>query len=49
MKPRGLRNNNPLNIRHGQSKWKGRSEEQNDRELEPLYEQWEKLAEEAEA
>ena len=33
MEPRGLRNNNPLNIRHGQSKWKGRSEEQNDREF----------------
>jgi hypothetical protein len=31
--PRGLRNNNPLNIRHGKSKWQGRSKEQNDREF----------------
>ena len=33
MKPRGLRNNNPLNIRHGKSQWQGRSKEQNDREF----------------
>ena len=33
MKPRGLRNNNPLNIRHGHSQWQGRSKEQNDREF----------------
>ena len=33
MKSRGLRNNNPLNIRHGKSQWKGRSEEQNDKEF----------------
>ena len=33
MKPRGLRNNNPLNIRHGQSQWQGRTEAQTDREF----------------
>ena len=33
MTPRGLRNNNPLNIRHGKSQWQGRSKEQNDREF----------------
>ena len=33
MKSRGLRNNNPLNIRHGKSQWQGRSKEQNDREF----------------
>ena len=27
---RGLRNNNPLNIRHGKSRWKGMREEQTD-------------------
>ena len=33
LEPRGLRNNNPLNIRHGKSQWQGRSKEQNDREF----------------
>ena len=33
MTPRGLRNNNPLNIRHGKSQWQGLSKEQNDREF----------------
>jgi len=31
--PRGLRNNNPLNIRHGQSRWQGMDTEQRDREF----------------
>ncbi|MBQ8501581.1 MAG: hypothetical protein IJ494_04630 [Bacteroides sp.] len=30
MKPRGLRNKNPLNIRHGVSRWQGRISEQSD-------------------
>ncbi len=30
---RGLRNNNPLNIRHGHSLWQGRTEAQTDREF----------------
>ena len=30
MLPRGLRNNNPLNIRHGRSRWQGAHQEQND-------------------
>ena len=30
---RGLRNNNPLNIRHGHSQWQGRTEAQTDREF----------------
>jgi len=33
MTSRGLRNNNPLNIRHSKSQWKGRSEEQNDKQF----------------
>ena len=31
--PRGLRLNNPLNIRHGYSQWQGRSSEQTDKEF----------------
>lgn len=31
--PRGLRNNNPLNLRHGRSRWQGMSKEQPDREF----------------
>ena len=31
--PRGLRNNNPLNIRHSQDKWKGLCPEQTDSEF----------------
>ena len=30
IKSRGFRNNNPLNIRHGVSRWVGRAKEQND-------------------
>ena len=30
MIPRGLRNQNPLNIRHGSSKWKGMARDQTD-------------------
>ena len=33
MNSRGLRNNNPLNIRHGHSQWQGRAEAQTDREF----------------
>ena len=28
---RGMRNNNPLNIRHGKSRWVGMAEQQSDR------------------
>lgn len=31
--PRGIRNNNPLNIRHGSSQWQGMSPEQTDPEF----------------
>ncbi len=31
--PRGLRNNNPLNIRHGMSQWQGTSPHKTDREF----------------
>jgi len=31
MKPRGIRNNNPLNIRRSGSKWKGLSKQQTDK------------------
>ena len=31
MKPRGIRNNNPLNIRHSADQWQGVREEQTDR------------------
>ena len=31
MLPRGIRNNNPLNIRRGKDQWKGMAEAQNDR------------------
>ena len=31
MLPRGLRNNNPLNIRHSASRWRGMREEQTDK------------------
>ena len=31
MKPRGLRNNNPLNIRKNNTKWQGLAEVQNDK------------------
>lgn len=31
MTPRGIRNNNPLNIRHGKSQWVGMSETQTDK------------------
>ena len=30
MKPRGIRHNNPLNIRHSSSKWKGMARDQTD-------------------
>ena len=30
MTPRGIRNNNPLNIRHSSSKWKGMARDQTD-------------------
>lgn len=33
LEPRGLRNNNPLNIRHGQSKWQGTHPEKTDKEF----------------
>ena len=33
LEPRGLRNNNPLNIRHGQSKWQGTHPNMNDKEF----------------
>lgn len=33
MMPRGLRNRNPLNIRHGQSRWQGMRARQTDREF----------------
>ena len=33
MEPRGLRNNNPLNIRHGHSQWQGTTEAQTDWEF----------------
>ena len=33
IKTRGFRNNNPLNIRKGVSKWEGRAKEQNDSEF----------------
>lgn len=33
LEPRGLRNNNPLNIRHGQSKWQGTHPEKSDKEF----------------
>ncbi len=29
--PRGIRNNNPLNIEHSQSKWQGMAVEQTDK------------------
>ena len=32
LEPRGLRNNNPLNIRHGQSKWQGTHPEKTDKD-----------------
>lgn len=38
--PRGLRNNNPLNIRHSASKWQGMTERQTDR----LFVQFKSLA-----
>lgn len=31
--PRGLRNNNPLNIRHGRSRWQGTDPEKTDKEF----------------
>ena len=31
MLPRGIRNNNPLNIRRSKDQWKGLAETQNDR------------------
>lgn len=31
--PRGLRNHNPLNIRHGKSRWQGMRKDQTDREF----------------
>ena len=31
MQPRGIRNNNPLNIRHSADQWQGAHEEQNDK------------------
>ncbi|MBR5541763.1 MAG: structural protein P5 [Bacteroides sp.] len=31
MKPRGIRNNNPLNIRHSADQWQGATEEQTDK------------------
>lgn len=31
MKPRGIRNNNPGNIRHSADKWQGMAEQQNDK------------------
>lgn len=31
MATRGIRNNNPLNIRHGKSQWQGMSKQQTDR------------------
>ena len=33
LEPRGLRNNNPLNIRHGQCKWQGTHPEKTDKEF----------------
>ena len=33
LEPRGLRNNNPLNIRHGQSKWQGTHPEKTDKDF----------------
>lgn len=33
MNARGLRNNNPLNIRHGKSQWEGMSERQRDKKF----------------
>lgn len=33
MKPRGLRNNNPLNIRRSADRWQGASDEQKDKEF----------------
>ncbi len=33
LEPRGLRNNNPLNIRHGQSRWQGTHPEKKDKEF----------------
>ena len=38
--PRGLRNNNPLNIRHSKDKWKGRRKTQSD----PQFVQFETMA-----
>ena len=32
LEPRGLRNNNPLNIRHGQSNWQGTHPEKTDKD-----------------
>lgn len=31
--PRGMRNNNPLNLRHGHSQWQGMRKEQTDKEF----------------
>ena len=31
--PRGMRNNNPLNLRHGHSQWQGMKKEQTDKEF----------------
>jgi len=33
LEPRGLRNNNPLNIRHGQSNWQGTHPEKTDKDF----------------
>ena len=33
LEPRGLRNNNPLNIRHGRSKWQGTDPKKKDKDF----------------